>query len=85
MDNYEEYEVFTVTTSEGKEVEMAVVDEFEVDEAEYVVAALVEGDTINEDGVFVYKVVTREPELEVAKITDAEEYARVTDAYSEMM
>lgn len=85
MDNYEEYEVFIVTTSEGKEVEMAVVDEFEVDEAEYVVAALVEGDTINEDGVFVYKVVTREPELEVAKITDAEEYARVTDAYSEMM
>ncbi len=85
MDNYEEYEVFTVTTSEGKEVEMAVVDEFEVDEAEYVVAALVEGDTINEDGVFVYKVVTREPELEVAKITDAEEYARVTDAYSEML
>lgn len=84
MDNYEEYVVFKVTASDGREVELAVIDEFEFDHKSYVAAGIVENDTVNEDGVFIYKIKSVEPELEVEKITNPTEYEKVVEAYSNM-
>ena len=83
-ESYSEYVIFTITNQEGKEVEMAVVDEFEVDHKNYVAAALVEGDTINEDGLYIYRVKVTTDDFEVKKITDKKEYEEVANAYMEM-
>lgn len=84
MENYEEYTVFTVVASDGREVELAVVDEFEVEGTAYVAASLVVGDTISDEGVYLYKVKTTEPELMVDKITDENEYNKAAEAYAAM-
>lgn len=84
MENYEEYTVFTVTAADGREAELAVVDEFEVEGTAYVAASLVVDDTISDEGVYLYKVKTTEPELEVDKISDEAEYNRVAEAYAAM-
>ena len=83
-DEFEEYTVFTITDSEGKEVEMAVVDEFEVDHKNYVAAAIIEGDEINEDGLYIYRVKITADDFEVEKITDKNEYEEVAAAYMDM-
>lgn len=84
MKDMKEYITFTITTSDGKEVEMAVVDEFEFEKKNYVAAALVEGDTINEDGVYIYKVKVSDDDFAVEKITNKVDYERVVKAYMEM-
>lgn len=83
-DEYNEYVTFTVTDKDGNEVELAVVDEFEFDHEEYVAAAVVEDDTIVEDGTYIYKVPKDSEEFQVGKITDAEKYAKVAEAYLNM-
>lgn len=84
MNDMKEYITFTITTSDGKEVEMAVVDEFEFEKKNYVAAALVEGDTINEDGVYIYRVKVSDDDFAVEKITNKVDYERVVKAYMEM-
>ena len=78
---FQEYVTFTVTTKEGTEVEMAVVDEFDFKNKHYVVGALIEGDTINEDGMYIYKSVIEGDDFTVEKITSEVEYKQVTEAY----
>lgn len=78
-----EYTVFTVVKKDGTEAEMAVMDEFDFEDAHYVVGALVEGDTINEDGLYIYKAVESEEDFEVEKIP-AEEYDKIVEAYMEI-
>jgi len=79
-----EYTIFTVTNKEGKEVELAVIDEFTFDGKNYVAGALVEGDEINMDGVYIYKVKDTKDGVTFAKITNSVEYRNVTEAYLEM-
>ncbi len=81
-DEYLEYEVFTDTTSEGEEIELAIVDHFDFEGKKYVIAALVEGDDISEDGLFVYRSEGTGKDAEIVKIDDPEEYSRVADAYT---
>lgn len=83
-DDFNEYAIFTITGQDGKEVEMAVIDEFEVDHKTYVAAAAIEGDTINEDGLYIYKVKVTADDFEVEKITDKNEYEAVAEAYMSM-
>ena len=78
---FQEYVTFTVTTKEGAEVEMAVVDEFDFKNKHYVVGALIEGDTINEDGMYIYKSVIKDDDFKVEKITSQAEYKQVAEAY----
>lgn len=80
-DDFQEYVTFTVTTKDGEEVEMAVVDEFDFKNKHYVVGALIEGDTINEDGIYIYKSVIKGDDFTVEKITSEFEYKEVTHAY----
>ncbi|MBQ0059119.1 MAG: DUF1292 domain-containing protein [Lachnospiraceae bacterium] len=75
------YTTFFVTDREGNEVELAVVDEFRVEGAPYIAAARIEGDEVNENQVFLYKVKVGEEDFEVEQISDMEEYEKVADAY----
>lgn len=88
MDNnaneYQEYITFSVTTSAGEEVEMAVVDEFEFDRKNYVVSSLIEGDTVNEDAVYIYESVMTGDDFSVKKIEDEKTYFKVAEAYMQM-
>lgn len=80
MDEFNEYVTFMVTAADGTEVEMAVVDEFEYENKNYVAAARVEGDTIDEDGVYIYRVKAGE-EFAVEKITNQSDYEKIAEAY----
>lgn len=84
MEELREYITFYTTTSDGVEVEMAVVDEFEYDNKNYVAAAVVEGDTINDDGVYIYKIKSG-INFEVERITNRIDYEEVAQAYMEMV
>ncbi len=49
----EDYVTFHITASDGADVEMAVIDEFDFENKHYVVSARVEGDTICDDGQYI--------------------------------
>lgn len=83
-DEYLEYEVFSDVTSDGREIELAIVDKFDFEGNSYVVAALVEGDEISEEGLFVYHLNGSGDEAEIEKIADPDEYSRVADAYAQI-
>ena len=54
MENeFQEYVTFHVTARDGSDVEMAVVDEFDFEDQHYVVGAVVEDDTINDDARYI--------------------------------
>ena len=84
MEDFKEYATFTVTNKEGEEVELAVVYEFDFEHKHYVVGALIEGDTINEDGLFIYKAKITEDDFTVEKITNKLDYEKISKAYMEM-
>lgn len=77
----QEFIIFTDTNKDGVEVELAVVDEFDVDGNTYVAAALVDGDSINPEGVYLYKATITDDEFIPEKITDEAEFDKVSQAY----
>ena len=79
-----EYVTFTITTKDGNEVEMAVVDEFDFENKHYIVGALVEDDTINEDGLYIYRSIIEGDDFKVEKIVREFDYKRIAKAYMEM-
>lgn len=83
-EDFKEYIIFTVNAKDGRELEMAVVDEFEMDGTNYVAASLVEDDTINEDELYIYRVKKNTTEFVAEMITDPKEYEAAATAYSEM-
>ena len=85
MENaYKEYVTFEVTTKDGTVVEMAVVDEFDFEKDHYVVGAVIEGDTINDDGRYIYRSVMKGDDFTVEKIKREFDYRRVVEAYMNM-
>lgn len=80
-DEYGEYLTFTSTTKDGKEIELAVVDEFEFEKKTYVVGALVTDDTIDEDSLFIFRSLLKGEDFTTEKIEDAKEYQRIAEAY----
>ena len=81
---FNEYVIFHVTAKDGTDVEMAVMDEFEYDHKQYVVGAVVEGDTILEDGLYIYRSIIEGDNFKVEKIEKESEYKKVAEAYLEM-
>lgn len=79
-----EYLTFTITARDGSEVELAVVDEFEFEHKNYVVGAVIEGDAINEDGLYIYRARLTEDDFVAEKIANAIEYEKIAKAYMEM-
>lgn len=84
MENeYKEYETFEMELN-GKQMEFAIEEEFEVEGRKYVLAAKIEGDTVLDDGCYIFSSVEKEGEVLIEKITDKNEYAKVTEAYIKM-
>lgn len=84
QEEFKEYITFTTTNKDGNEIEMAVVDEFEFEHKNYVTGALIEDNTINEDGLFIFRVKEAGEEIKVEKITNQTEYQKIAQAYMEM-
>lgn len=86
MENeFQEYVTFHVTAKDGSDVEMAVVDEFDFEKVHYVVGAIVEDDTINDDGRYIYKSVINGDDFTVEKIAREFDYKRVAEVYLRML
>lgn len=66
--NFEEYITFHVTASDGSDVEMAVMDEFDFENEHYVVGAVIKDDTIDDEGRYIYKSVIQGDSFTVEKI-----------------
>ena len=82
--DFNEYITFHVTSKDGADVELAVVDEFDFENKHYVVGALVEDDTINEDGLYIYRSIIEGDDFKVEKIAREFDYKRIAKAYMEM-
>ena len=84
QEEFKEYATFITTNREGNEIEMAVMDEFEFEHKNYVVGALIEGDTVNEDGFFIFRVKEMGDDIKVEKISNQMEYQKIAQAYMEI-
>ena len=85
MENeFQEYATFVVITRDGSKAELAVVDEFEFENKQYVVGALIEGDVINDDARYIYEADVKDDELVVKKIAKEFDYNRIANAYLHM-
>lgn len=84
MDEEKEYVVFTVKASDGSEVLMAIVDEFDYLNKHYIVSEKVEGDTLCDEGQYIYRAKITEDDFTAEKITNSVEYNQVVKAYMEM-
>jgi len=81
---FEEYVTFHVTTKDGTDVEMAVVDEFDFEGDHYVVGALIQDETVQEDGLYIYRAIVEQDGFAVEKIKREFDYNRIAKAYMEM-
>lgn len=84
QEEFKEYATFTTTNKEGQEIEMAVMDEFEFEHKNYVVGALIEDNTINEEGLFIFRIKEMEDDIKVEKISSTTEYQKIAQAYMEI-
>lgn len=82
---FQEYITFHVTAKDGTDVEMAVVDEFDFEKEHYVVGAIVEDDTINDDGRYIYRSVMNGDDFTVEKIKREFDYKRIAEVYLRML
>ena len=82
---FQEYVTFHVTAKDGTEVEMAVVDEFDFEKDHYVVGAIVENDTINDDGRYIYRSIMNGDDFTVEKIKREFDYKRIAEMYLQML
>ena len=85
MENeYREYVTFHITTKDGSDVEMAVVDEFDFENKHYVVSAVVKDDIILDEGRYIYQSIVDGDDFTVEKIKREFDYNRIAKAYMEM-
>lgn len=85
QEEIKEYITFSDTTSSGRVIELAVMDEFEFEKKFYVVGALVEDDKVNDENLFIYRLLLKgKDDYSVERITDVNEYEKVAKAYVEM-
>ena len=78
-----EYETFTYDLN-GKTMEWAIVEEFEFEEKTYIVCQEVLGDTLSDEGLYLFEGVSEGEEITVRNIDSEEEYNRVVDAYCKL-
>ena len=75
-----EYDTFTYELN-GKVMEWAIVEEFEFEEKTYIVCQEVVGDTLSDEGLYLFEGVSEGEEITVRNIDSEEEYNRVVDEY----
>lgn len=75
-----EYDTFTYELN-GKTMEWAIVDEFEFEDKTYIVCQEVVGETLSDEGLYLFEGVSEGDEITVRNIDSEEEYNRVVDEY----
>lgn len=75
-----EYDTFTYELN-GKTMEWAIIEEFEFEEKTYIVCQEVVGDTLSDEGLYLFEGVSEGEEITVKNIDSEEEYERVVDEY----
>ena len=76
-----EYDTFTYDLN-GKTMEWAIIEEFDFEEKTYIVCQEVLGDTLSDEGLYLFESVENVgEEITVKNIETEEEYNRVVDAY----
>lgn len=79
-----EYVTFHITAKDGRDVEMAVVDEFDIENRHYVVSCVVEDDEIQTEGQYIYQCHIKGDDFTVEPILDPREFELVSRAYLKM-
>jgi len=82
--DYQEYITFHVTAKDGTDVEMAVVDEFDFEDKHYVVGAVIQDDTVLDNGRYIYESIMDGDDFVVEKIKREFDYNRIAKAYMDM-
>ena len=75
-----EYDTFTYELN-GKVMEWAIVEEFPYEDKTYIICQEVLGDTLSDEGLYLFEGVSEGDEITVKNIDSEEEYNRVVDAY----
>lgn len=76
-----EYDTFTYDLN-GKVMEWAITDSFEFEGKKYIVCAEVVGESLSEEGLYLFESVEEEgDEITVKNIDSEEEYDRIVDYY----
>lgn len=75
-----EYDTFSYELG-GRNMEWAITDEFEFEGKTYIVCQEVIGDTLSDEGLYLFEGVSEGEEITVRNIDSEEEYNRVVDAY----
>ncbi len=83
MDDFQVYETVMIAVSDGSEKEFAIIEEFDFEGKHYIVVSPVENNEVQE-GLYIYGAVVTGEELEVSRIEDAEEFAKVSAYYESM-
>lgn len=78
---FQEYETFLMEVN-GEETEFAILDDFKMGDAAYVAAGKIIEDSISDEGIYLFKCFDDGDTVE--KITDAEEYEKVSAFYLEL-
>ena len=79
-----EFVTFHITAKDGRDVEMAVVDEFDIENRHYVVSSVVEDDVIRTEEQYIYRCHVKDDDFTVEPITDPKEFEWVVRAYSKL-
>ena len=77
---FEEYTTSTITMSDKKSHEFAIVEEFDFDNKHYILVSEVKGDEVTE-GVYLFRGENQGEDFFVEEIEDKEEYAKAVAAY----
>lgn len=82
MENEEllEYETFTLDMN-GKEVEFAITEEFDLEGKHYILCGEVVGDEINDEDLYLFRATMDGDEIEVDSIETEEEYNHIVEEY----
>lgn len=78
-----EYDTFTYELG-GRTMEWAITDEFEFEGKTYIVCQEVIGDTLSDEGLYLFEGVSEGEEITVRNIDSEEEYDRIVDVYCEL-
>lgn len=79
-DEMVEYDTFTYELN-GKTMEWAIVEEFEFEGKTYIVCQEVVGETLSDEGLYLFEGVSEGEEITVRNIDSEAEYNRVVDEY----
>ena len=75
-----EYDTFTMEM-DGKEIEFAITEEFDLDGKHYILCGEVVGDEINDEDLYLFRATMDGDEIEVESIGSEDEYNHIVEEY----